>query len=101
MGEINQGMKPFPSTAYSPSDPAKVACPPDYASHEEYLDANFGCFQPSGPGGRTTNIENNEKGILETSMMSLIAKHQQAELSSNHDAFRSGIYRTNSVGDND
>ncbi len=34
MGEVNQGMKPFPSTEYSPSDPAKVACPPDYAAHE-------------------------------------------------------------------
>lgn len=101
MAEINDGMKPFPNTEYKPSDPAKVACPPDYAPHEEYLDANFGCFQPSGPGGKSTNIENNEKGILETGLQSLIAKHKYAPLGSMHDAMRQGIYRTNSVGDRD
>lgn len=101
MPEINEGMRPFPSSEYQPSDPAKVPCPPDYAAHEEYLDVNFGSFQPSGPGGKRTNIENNEKGILETGVHQLIGRHRMAELGSNHDSFRSGIYRTNSMGDND
>jgi len=101
MAEINEGMKPFPSSAYQPSDPAKVACPPDYEAHEDYLEVNFGSFMPGGPGGKSTNIENNEKGILETGMMNLIAKHRQASLGSNHDMYRMGVYGTNSMGDND
>ncbi len=101
MAEINEDMKPAPSSQYKPSDPAKVPCPPDYAPHEEYLDVNFGCFQPSGPGGRRSNIENNEKGILESGLHELIGKHKYAALGSSHDAMRQGIYRTNSVGDRD
>lgn len=80
-------------------DPAKVACSPNYKDYEEFLDET--AFMPSGPGGKTTNIENNEKGILETGLMSVIAKHQYAALGSDHDSHRQGIYTTNSVGDRD
>ena len=45
---------------------------------------------PAGPGGTTTNIENNEKGILETRLFEVISKHQHAELSATHP--RVGIY---------
>lgn len=77
-------------------DPAKVSGDPTYHApgypqHPTIV----------GPGGKTTNIENNEKGILETSLAGVIVAHQQAELGSDHDSFKQGIYTTNSVGDND
>lgn len=75
-------------------DPAKRPCDPKWYADPE-------CYPIAGPGGNTTLIENNEKGILETSLFRTIALHQQAELGSNHDASKQGIYRTNSVGDND
>lgn len=75
-------------------DPAKEACDPKW-----YIDPE--CYSIDGPGGRTNNIENNEKGILETNLFGVIAMHQQAPLGSDHDPKRQGIYRTNSVGDND
>jgi hypothetical protein len=77
-------------------DPAKGPCDPKfyYCVHEG---------QPciAGPGGNTTLIENNEKGMLETEVFKVIARHQQAALGSNHDSQKQGIYATNSVGDND
>ncbi|ATW62476.1 hypothetical protein HWB39_gp60 [Streptomyces phage WRightOn] len=76
-------------------DPAKQACDPVY----------YPCMNCDecgvGPGGKTTNIENNEKGILETGLQRVISRHTQAALGSNHDPMRQGIYATNSVGDND
>jgi hypothetical protein len=55
----------------------------------------------NGPGGNTTLIENNEKGIQETKLREVIALHRQAALGSDHDSFKQGIYTTNSIGDND
>jgi len=75
-------------------DPAKTPCPPLFHTDEC-------CCAICGPGGRTTNIENNERGILETHVFDVLSMHQQAELGSSHDPERQGIYRTNSVGDND
>lgn len=76
-------------------DPAKQACDPVY----------YPCMHCDecgvGPGGNTTLIENNEKGILETGLQKVISKHRQAALGSSHDSFKQGIYTTNSVGDND
>lgn len=77
-------------------DPAKQACDPKY--HPMCYGYDM-CV--AGPGGKTVNIENNEKGILETGLHMVISRHQQAELGSNHDSFKQGIYTTNSVGDND
>jgi hypothetical protein len=74
-------------------DPAKTPCPPLY-------DHPHPC-EICGPGGTTTRIENNEKGILETHLAMSMQGHKQASLRSNHDSFKQGIYTTNSVGDND
>lgn len=76
-------------------DPAKQPCDPLYRPCYECPT----CI--AGPGGNTTLIENNEKGILEGAVFNTLAGHRQAELGSNHDAFKQGIYTTNSVGDND
>ncbi len=75
-------------------DPAKQPCNPQWHTYPE-------CCPICGPGGNTTLIENNEKGILETNVFRVLSMHQQAELGSNHDPERQGIYRTNSAGDND
>lgn len=46
----------------------------------------------AGPGGRSTNIENNEKGILETVVFRKLGLHRQALLESTHNQHRQGIY---------
>jgi hypothetical protein len=74
-------------------DPAKSPCSPLY-------DHPHPCMI-CGPGGATINIENNEKGIQETKLFEAMRGHRQADLRSNHDAFKQGIYTTNSIGDND
>jgi hypothetical protein len=82
--------------AHENYDPAKQPCDPLYHAP---------CYECSmcsaGPGGNVTLIENNEKGILETGLFEVMSKHQQAELGSDHDSYKQGIYTTNSVGDND
>ena len=80
-------------------DPAKEACEPNYQAYLDCLKDGQSVIE--GPGGTTTHIENNEKGILETNLFGVIALHRQAELGSNHDPERQGVYATNSVGDND
>lgn len=77
-------------------DPAKQPCDPTY-----YPPCGECIMCAAGPGGNTTLIENNEKGILETGLFEVISKHRQAALGSNHDSMKQGIYTTNSVGDND
>lgn len=80
---------------YDVYDPAKMAKSPEFCPPMH-------CDMPKvGPGGNTTLIENDEKGILETGLMGVIARHQRAELGSDHDSFKQGIYTTNSVGDAD
>jgi len=54
-----------------------------------------------GPGGNDTLTDNNEKGVLETSLQPFVTGRQEAALGSSHDPHRQGIYRTNSIGDND
>lgn len=46
----------------------------------------------AGPGGRNTNIENNEKGILERNVFRSMGVYKQAELGSSHDSHAQGIY---------
>lgn len=77
-------------------DPAKQPCDPLY----HVLPAE-NTLPLDGPGGSTINIENNEKGILETNLQTVIEMHEYAALGSDHDASRQGIYATNSVGDRD
>lgn len=48
----------------------------------------------SGPGGRTTNIENNERGILDAVIFRQMELHTTAELGCDH-SHRQGIYTTN------
>lgn len=79
--------------AYPDYDPAKTPCSPLYGHPHP--------CEICGPGGRTTNVENNEKGILESHLADSMQNGTQASLRSNHDAFKQGIYTTNSVGDND
>jgi len=75
-------------------DPAKEPCSPLW-----YTDPK--CYSIDGPGGSSILTENNEKGILESNLFETIALHQQAELGSDHDSYRQGVYTTNSMGDND
>lgn len=82
-------------------DPAKQPCDPNYEGYEDMLDGPGRQSVIQGPGGTTTHIENNEKGILETNVFGVIALHRMADLSSAHDAERQGIYRSTSMGDND
>ncbi|UVD39703.1 hypothetical protein SEA_ROSEPHARIE_39 [Streptomyces phage RosePharie] len=77
-------------------DPAKEPCNPLY-----YPPCGECNMCTAGPGGTSTQTENNEKGILETGLFEVIGKHRQAALGSDHDSFKQGIYTTNSVGDND
>jgi len=80
--------------AKEPNDPKFI---PAYSDMEDYDPMDIG-----GPGGKSTNIENNEKGILESGLFRVMARNpKMAELGSAHDAQRQGIYRTNSMGDND
>lgn len=51
------------------------------------------CCWGNGPGGKTTNVQYNEKGILEAGMAHLISMNQGADLGSDHDSFSQGIYR--------
>lgn len=66
-------------------DPAKQACDPLYHP----LCAGYDMCQ-AGPGGNRNNIENNEKGILETGLQKVIARNKRAELKADHP--RVGIY---------
>lgn len=77
-------------------DPVEPLFMPAYRDMEDYDPMNIG-----GPGGATINSENNEKGILESGLKRVIARHQQAPLGSSHDGHKQGIYATNSRGDND
>lgn len=77
-------------------DPAKQPCPPLY----EILPTE-NTLPMNGPGGTENRIENNERGILQTHLFEVIARHEYADLGSDHDSQRQGIYATNSVGDRD
>lgn len=47
----------------------------------------------AGPGGKQTNIENNERGILDTIVFRAMARHREASLpSSKHDPHAQGVY---------
>lgn len=75
-------------------DPAKTPGEPTYSP-----DPRMNLID--GPGGNNQLIENDEKGILETSLQPYVTGRQEAALGSEHDGFRQGIYSTNSMGDND
>lgn len=76
-------------------DPAKAAGSTEF--HTEFCP----CCRAVGPAGTTTNIEHDEKAMQEQRLQGVISYHRQAELGSDHDSHKQGIYTTNSVGDND
>lgn len=47
----------------------------------------------AGPGGVTTFIENNERGILDETIFQAMATFKQANLGSQHNSKREGIYK--------
>lgn len=49
-------------------------------------------MEPAGPAGNTTLINANEKGILETGLFRAMGLHQTAELGSDHNPHREGVY---------
>lgn len=49
-------------------------------------------MNPVGPAGTTTNINQNEKGILEDGLFEAMREFQNAELGSDHDRYAQGIY---------
>lgn len=49
-------------------------------------------MEPAGPAGRTNNVNANERGILEEGLSRAMAKHQVADLGSDHDRYAQGIY---------
>lgn len=65
------------------------------------LDAMDYPTEIAGPGGRTTNIENNERGILDATIWRTMGTYRQAELDSSHNSHRQGIYAqdTGAYGD--
>jgi hypothetical protein len=75
-------------------DPAKQPGDPHYHTDPS-------CCPQCGPGGNSTLSNGDEKGILETYVHSVLARHEQAALGSDHDSHKQGIYTTNSRGDND
>lgn len=81
-------------------DPAKQACSENYEEYGDYLETRIP-YTNQGPGGKTTNIENDEKGILDGSVLRVVDTTCYAALGSDHDSFRQGIYTTNSMGDRD
>lgn len=81
-------------------DPAKEACDPNYNDYRMFLQDKLP-YTNIGPGGKTTNVENDEKGILDGSVLRVVDTTCYAALGSDHDSFRQGIYTTNSVGDRD
>ena len=83
---------------YYPYDPATGHAPVDFGPA-------FGCTDPccvgATPGGNTTLVNGNEKGVQEWETQNVIARHTYAALGCDHDSFKQGVYRTNSVGDRD
>jgi hypothetical protein len=81
-------------------NPAVEACPEDYRPYGQWMEDRLP-YTNQGPGGKTTNVENNEKGILDGSVLRVVDTCEYAALGSDHDSYRQGIYTTNSVGDRD
>lgn len=68
--------------------------PQDERYENRQKDAHDYPTEIAGPGGRTVNIENNERGILDAVVFRAMANTKQAELGCDH-SHRQGIYTTN------
>lgn len=80
-------------------DPAKGPGSKSYSQYHDQVAA--GTADALGPAGKTVNLEHDEKGVLESGVHEAMGMHQRAALGSDHDSFRTSIYRTNSMGDMD
>jgi hypothetical protein len=74
--------------------------PQDEKYEDRQKDAHDFPTEIAGPGGRTTNIENNERGILDAIVFRAIGTETEAPLMSEHSGHRMGIYTTNHEGSN-
>ena len=73
--------------------PEKEPAPEELESrNSDMQDWGGSRMEPAGPGGKTTLVNGNEKGILEVGLFRTVALHQASELGSNHDSFAQGIY---------
>lgn len=65
----------------------------------------WGCTEPccagATPGGTTTRVMWDEKGVLDSRVYRLAQAPAGESLPAAHDAHKQGIYKTNSVGDYD
>lgn len=75
-------------------NPEKVPQDDEYENRD--LDTHDFPTTIAGPGGRTTNIENNERGILDETIWQAMSTFKQAELGSMHNGHRQGIYSQDS-----
>jgi len=85
--------------AHGNYSPAKNPQPALYGPHYP----SDGCPQCMGstPGGTTTRVMWDEKGVLDNEVYQLAQTPAGQSLPSAHDAHKQGIYTTNSVGDFD
>lgn len=74
-------------------DPSKSAAPKNYVGAHSST-CNCPCCYIVGPGGKTTNIENDEKGMLDSIPLGLAQAVRGESLPSNHDSYAEGIYAT-------
>jgi hypothetical protein len=75
------------------TNPAEEPAPEGYQDRNtDMQDWGGSHMEPAGPGGKTSNVNGNEKGILEVGLFRTMALHQASELGSNHDSFAQGIY---------
>ena len=72
-----------------------VSEPQDEKYEDRQKDTHDYPTEIAGPGGKTTNIENNERGILDAIVDRAVhTNHVQAPLGCDH-SHRMGIYTTN------
>lgn len=77
-------------------NPAKVPAPEEYQDrNKDMTDWGGTHMEPAGPGGRTNNVNGNEKGILEVGLFRAMEGSQTAALGTEHRSHRQGIYGQN------
>lgn len=74
-------------------DPAKEPQSEEYEYRNR--DAQDYPTEIAGPGGKTSLIENNDRGILQATLFRAMDGGTTAELGTTHDQHKQGIYRSN------
>lgn len=75
-------------------DPVRTPAPKRWSDLGHSSNCDGYCCAIVGPGGKETNIENNEKGMLDQYVLSVANTITGEELPSNHDSYSQGIYKT-------